>query len=45
VAVSMAGGYGRVIDDTVSLQINTTREALACWQEWQGIRAACAGCD
>jgi acetoin utilization deacetylase AcuC-like enzyme len=45
VAVSMAGGYGRVIDDTVSLQMNTLREALAHWQRWHTGEAARAGCD
>lgn len=34
VAVSMAGGYGRDIDDTVSIQLQTWREALASWQAW-----------
>jgi hypothetical protein len=44
----MAGGYGRVIEDTVSLQTNTLSEALAHWQAWQERRAgeaACMGCD
>jgi acetoin utilization deacetylase AcuC-like enzyme len=48
VAVSMAGGYGRVIEDTVSLQTNTLSEALTHWQAWQERRAgeaACMGCD
>jgi acetoin utilization deacetylase AcuC-like enzyme len=34
VAVSMAGGYGRVIEDTVALQVNTLRLALEHWQQW-----------
>jgi len=34
VAIAMAGGYGRVIEDTVALQINTYRAALASWQQW-----------
>ena len=34
VAISMAGGYGRVIEDTVGLQINTLRAALDCWRQW-----------
>ena len=34
VAVSMAGGYGHVIEDTVALQLNTLRLALAHAQAW-----------
>jgi acetoin utilization deacetylase AcuC-like enzyme len=34
VAISMAGGYGRVIEDTVALQLNTYRAALASWRRW-----------
>ena len=34
VAVSMAGGYGRVIEDTVALQVNTLRLAFEHWQRW-----------
>lgn len=34
VAVSMAGGYGRVIDDTVGLQLGTLRLALSHAQAW-----------
>lgn len=34
VAISMAGGYGRVIEDTVALQVNTLRAALASWRRW-----------
>ncbi|TMH09553.1 MAG: histone deacetylase [Betaproteobacteria bacterium] len=34
VAISMAGGYGRVIEDTVGLQINTLRAALDSWRQW-----------
>jgi acetoin utilization deacetylase AcuC-like enzyme len=32
VAVTMGGGYGRVIEDTVEAQMNTVRAALASWQ-------------
>ena len=35
VAVSMAGGYGNVIEDTVALQLTTLRLALQHWQAWQ----------
>ena len=34
VAVSMAGGYGRQIEDTVSIQVQTVREAVAAWGNW-----------
>jgi acetoin utilization deacetylase AcuC-like enzyme len=34
VAVSMAGGYGRDIMDTVAIQRRTLLEALASWQQW-----------
>ena len=34
VAVSMAGGYGRNIEDTVQVHLGTIRAALASWQQW-----------
>lgn len=34
VAVSMAGGYGREIADTVAVQLATLREALASREQW-----------
>ncbi|MBX3606519.1 MAG: histone deacetylase [Piscinibacter sp.] len=34
VAVSMAGGYGRVIDVTVDVQQRTLAEAWASWRQW-----------
>ena len=34
-AFSMAGGYGVNIDETVQVQVNTYRVALAYWQRWQ----------
>jgi acetoin utilization deacetylase AcuC-like enzyme len=34
VAVSMAGGYGRDIADTVAIQHRTLQEALASWRQW-----------
>ncbi len=34
VAMSMAGGYGRVIEDTVEVQFNTIVEAVASWRRW-----------
>lgn len=34
VALSMAGGYGHVIEDTVAVQLATLREALQSWGRW-----------
>jgi acetoin utilization deacetylase AcuC-like enzyme len=34
VALSMAGGYGRVIADTVAVQLNTLRLAVDSWRQW-----------
>ncbi len=34
VALSMAGGYGRVVDDTVEVHVGTLREAIASWRQW-----------
>lgn len=34
VALSMAGGYGRDIDATVQVQVNTLSAALDSWQRW-----------
>lgn len=34
-AFAMAGGYGRRIEDTVAVQMNTFRVALEYWQRWQ----------
>ncbi|MEF7617391.1 histone deacetylase [Aquincola sp. MAHUQ-54] len=35
VAISMAGGYGRVIDDSVAVHLQTLREAHRAWLAWQ----------
>jgi acetoin utilization deacetylase AcuC-like enzyme len=35
VAMSMAGGYGKVIEDTISVQIATLSAAQASWKQWQ----------
>ena len=32
--LTMGGGYGRVIDDTVSVQIGTLREAVGSFRRW-----------
>jgi len=37
-AFSMAGGYGRNIDDTVQVQVNTWRVALEYWRRWASVR-------
>ncbi|HEX6361340.1 MAG TPA: histone deacetylase [Albitalea sp.] len=34
VALSMAGGYGRVIEETVDVQVATLREAARSWRRW-----------
>lgn len=38
-AFVMAGGYGVKIEDTVQIQLNTFRVALAYWQRWQALKA------
>ena len=35
VAMAMGGGYGRDLEDTVRVQVNTYRVAWAYWQRWQ----------
>jgi len=37
-AFSMAGGYGKNIDDTVQVQVNTWRVALEYWRRWASLR-------
>jgi acetoin utilization deacetylase AcuC-like enzyme len=39
VAISMAGGYGRVIEETVAVHFATMREALAMWRQWNNATA------
>ena len=34
IALSMAGGYGRVIEDTVAVQLGTLAAGLHSWREW-----------
>ncbi len=34
VAISMGGGYGRIIEDTVEVQVGTFVQALQSWQQW-----------
>jgi acetoin utilization deacetylase AcuC-like enzyme len=36
-AFSMAGGYGKALDDTVQVQVNTYRVAYAYWRRWQNL--------
>jgi acetoin utilization deacetylase AcuC-like enzyme len=33
--MAMAGGYGKQIEDTVQVQMNTFAQALVAWQDWQ----------
>jgi acetoin utilization deacetylase AcuC-like enzyme len=33
--MAMAGGYGNQIEETVQVQVNTWREALAHWRRWR----------
>ncbi len=33
-AMAMAGGYGRVIEDTVAIQLRSMHEALQSWRQW-----------
>jgi acetoin utilization deacetylase AcuC-like enzyme len=40
VAMTMAGGYGRDIDATVQVQINTYAIALEYWTRWQHSRSS-----
>ena len=42
VAVSMAGGYGRDVEDTVSVHLNTLRLAAQAWSAWRGRRESAA---
>jgi acetoin utilization deacetylase AcuC-like enzyme len=35
VAISMAGGYGRDITQTVAIHRRTLEEGLASWQAWR----------
>jgi acetoin utilization deacetylase AcuC-like enzyme len=41
VALSMAGGYGRDIEQTVSLHLATLREAQASWAAWPAAMEQC----
>jgi acetoin utilization deacetylase AcuC-like enzyme len=34
--LTMGGGYGHVIDETVAIQLTTYVQAFASWQRWQG---------
>jgi acetoin utilization deacetylase AcuC-like enzyme len=34
VAMAMAGGYGRVIEDTVEVQLGSLRAAVESWHQW-----------
>jgi acetoin utilization deacetylase AcuC-like enzyme len=36
-AFAMAGGYGKDLDNTVQVQVNTYRVAYAYWRRWQNL--------
>jgi acetoin utilization deacetylase AcuC-like enzyme len=38
VALSMAGGYGRAIDDTVQVHLGTISAAIDSWRQWNNAR-------
>jgi acetoin utilization deacetylase AcuC-like enzyme len=40
VALAMAGGYGRDLDVTVSIQAATVEAAVSAWRAWRGCREA-----
>jgi acetoin utilization deacetylase AcuC-like enzyme len=44
VALAMAGGYGRVIDDTVDIHEATLRAAHASWLAWRATQQAMEQC-
>jgi acetoin utilization deacetylase AcuC-like enzyme len=37
VALSMAGGYGRVVEDTVQVHLGTIRAAIESWRQWNNV--------
>ena len=39
VALSMAGGYGRVVEDTVQVHLGTIRAAIESWRQWNNAAA------
>lgn len=42
VAMSMAGGYGKVLEDTIAIQLATFKAARQSWEIWQNERLALA---
>ena len=40
VAIAMGGGYGRVIDDTVAVQLGTFIQARDSWTQWNNAASA-----
>ena len=45
VAISMAGGYGRDIADSVTVHENTLREAITSWGAWHAGKGRPAGME
>lgn len=43
VALSMGGGYGRIIEDTVAVQVGTFVQARDSWREWNNAHLSEAG--
>lgn len=39
IALSMAGGYGRVVEETVQVHLGTFQVATDSWRQWQAARA------
>ena len=39
VALAMAGGYGRVVEDTVQVHLGTIRAAVDSWRQWNNASA------
>jgi acetoin utilization deacetylase AcuC-like enzyme len=44
VVMTMAGGYGHAIEDTVAVQLRSFREAFASWQAWRERRETMEQC-
>jgi acetoin utilization deacetylase AcuC-like enzyme len=45
VVMAMAGGYGRVIEDTVAVQLQSFRVACATWEAWRAMEQSADDLD
>jgi len=45
VALSMAGGYGRVVEETVQVHLGTMRAAMWSWKQWNNTADECFESD